>query len=82
MISIREARGEDAPRVMSEKTIVITGASTGIGEACVQYLAERQFRAFAGVRKESDAERLRGGNVTPLFIDVTDSQSITSAADT
>ena len=45
---------------MSEEargTIVVTGASTGIGAACVQDLDERGFRVFATVRKQADAER-------------------------
>lgn len=41
-----------------EPSVVITGASTGIGLCCAEYLAERGWRVFAGVRKEADGERL------------------------
>jgi len=68
-----------------EKTAVITGASTGIGYACAQYLAERGWRVFAGVRKQADADRVAGalgGNVTAVMIDVTDMASVRKAGGT
>jgi len=63
--------------------VVITGASTGIGQACALRLDRLGMRVFAGVRREIDAERLRGAasaRLTPLMIDVTDTESIRSAA--
>src|SRR2546422_456717 len=39
-------------------SIVITGASTGIGEASALRLASIGFRVFAGVRKQADADAL------------------------
>jgi NAD(P)-dependent dehydrogenase (short-subunit alcohol dehydrogenase family) len=65
--------------------VVITGASTGIGEACAHYLDRRGFQVFAGVRKRSDGERLKkeaSSRLTPLFIDVTDGEAIAKAART
>jgi len=59
---------------------VITGASTGIGEATARRLSGNGFRVFAGVRKEADAERLRSAGATPVTIDVTDPGSIAAAA--
>lgn len=67
------------------RSVVITGASTGIGAACAQYLDERDFRVFATVRKREDAERvaaLGSSRLEPLFLDVTDSGSIAEAART
>jgi NAD(P)-dependent dehydrogenase (short-subunit alcohol dehydrogenase family) len=69
----------------TQKTVVITGASTGIGHACVLRLARSGFVVFAGVRKPADAERLRregGEQVLPITIDVTDEASIRSAVET
>ena len=63
--------------------VLITGCSSGIGEACALDLAERGLRVFAGVRKEADAQRLRqlsAGRLEPLIIDVTDPASVRSAA--
>lgn len=65
------------------RSVVITGASSGIGRACALALAKRQFRVFAGVRKPRDAEALRaegGDAVVPVEIDVTDDASIAAAA--
>jgi NAD(P)-dependent dehydrogenase (short-subunit alcohol dehydrogenase family) len=65
-------------------SVVITGASTGIGEACALGMARRGWQVFAGVRNEADAERLRGagraGTIRPLMIDVADAASIAAAA--
>jgi NAD(P)-dependent dehydrogenase (short-subunit alcohol dehydrogenase family) len=69
------------------KTVLITGASSGIGRVCAALLARRGFRVFAGVRRLGDGDALRaestdGGHaVTPLQIDVTDDTTVTSAAD-
>jgi NAD(P)-dependent dehydrogenase (short-subunit alcohol dehydrogenase family) len=68
----------------TQKTVVITGASSGIGHASVRRLASAGFVVFAGVRKPSDGERLRRegeGRVIPVEIDVTDDASIRAAAD-
>jgi NAD(P)-dependent dehydrogenase (short-subunit alcohol dehydrogenase family) len=64
--------------------VVITGASTGIGRACALALDALGFRVFAGVRKAEDGESLRrasSARLTPIFIDVTDEQSIAAAAE-
>ena len=70
---------------MSKQAVVITGASTGIGESCAHYLTDKGFQVFAGVRKQADSDRLTregSGHVTPLFIAVTESDSIAKAAKT
>ncbi|MEX2162084.1 MAG: SDR family oxidoreductase [Anaerolineales bacterium] len=63
------------------KAVLITGASTGIGEACALYFAERGWRAFAGVRKPKDARRLAAAsaNITPLILDVTKPRDLAQA---
>lgn len=71
--------------VPSSKTVVITGASTGIGFGCAKVLAESGWRVFAGVRRLQDAERLKqtfGDRVTPLLFDVTDAKAVAAAART
>jgi NAD(P)-dependent dehydrogenase (short-subunit alcohol dehydrogenase family) len=67
------------------RNVVITGASTGIGEACALRLAKDGWRVFAGVRKDADGERLKaeaGANLTPITIDVTDQALIDAAVKT
>ncbi|MDD5081839.1 MAG: SDR family oxidoreductase [Dehalococcoidales bacterium] len=70
---------------MAERSVVITGASRGIGEACALYLDKLGFRVFAGVRQAVDGNGLRqraSSRLTPILLDVTDIASIESAADT
>ena len=65
------------------RSVVITGASTGIGWASAKLLLDRGFRVFGSVRKAADAERLRnefGVNFTPLSFDVTDEAAVRAAA--
>jgi short-subunit dehydrogenase len=69
-------------REEGKRAILITGTSTGIGKACALYLDSIEFDVFAGVRREADGNELRNnssGRLTPVLIDVTDSQSIASA---
>ncbi len=65
-----------------QKSILITGASKGIGKTTALYLAERGFRVFAGFRKMTDGETLKDegkGNVVPIRIDVTKPEMIAEA---
>jgi len=65
------------------QSVVITGASTGIGWATAKLLLDRGFRVFGSVRKPADADRLKGEfgeNFTPLLFDVTDEAAVLAAA--
>ena len=69
----------------SRGSVVVTGASTGIGSACVKVLTAAGFHVFGSVRKQADADRLAaefGPNFTPLFFDVTDKAAVAAAART
>jgi NAD(P)-dependent dehydrogenase (short-subunit alcohol dehydrogenase family) len=64
------------------ESVVLTGASSGIGRASARLLAQAGFRVFAGVRRDADADALRAESVPglePLHLDVTDAASIASA---
>src|SRR5262245_60050889 len=65
------------------KTVVITGASTGIGEACALYLDQLGWRVFAGIRKRTDGEKLQqraSARLIPVLMEVTDPATIQAAA--
>src|SRR5215468_6996071 len=65
------------------KSVVVTGASTGIGLATAKLLLDKGFRVFGSVRKQADADRLKGefgANFTPLIFDVTDEPAVLAAA--
>ena len=67
-----------------DKTVLITGASTGIGHASAARMATAGFTVFAGVRKQADAERLEregGGRIVPVLLDVNDDASIHTAVE-
>jgi len=63
--------------------ILVTGASTGIGLACVELLAQQGHTVFAGVRKQTDADSLSARlskNVVPVIVDVTSADQMVAAA--
>src|SRR5919109_1448989 len=66
---------------MPTGTVLVTGASTGIGEATVLHLKALGFDAIGAVRKDEDAERLEGRGVRTMRIDVTDAGQIAGARD-
>jgi NAD(P)-dependent dehydrogenase (short-subunit alcohol dehydrogenase family) len=66
---------------MATGTVLVTGASTGIGEATVLHLKTLGFDAIGAVRKDEDAERLEGRGVRTMRIDVTDADQVAAARD-
>jgi NAD(P)-dependent dehydrogenase (short-subunit alcohol dehydrogenase family) len=65
--------------------VLVTGTSSGIGEATVRRLDRDGHTVFAGVRKEEDGHRLQEGassRLTPVIIDVTDEAAIAAAVKT
>jgi NAD(P)-dependent dehydrogenase (short-subunit alcohol dehydrogenase family) len=60
-------------------TVLITGASTGIGEATAHHLKELGFDAVGAVRRPEDAERLGSAGLRTVTLDVTDLESIAAA---
>ena len=66
-------------------TVVVSGASTGIGAATALHLAAKGFQVYAGVRREEDGEALAArtlGGLTPIRFDITDAATISAAAET
>jgi NAD(P)-dependent dehydrogenase (short-subunit alcohol dehydrogenase family) len=65
--------------------VLITGASSGIGETCALMLHARGYQVFAGVRGTAAAERLRArgsARLCPVELDVTDAASIATSLGT
>jgi NAD(P)-dependent dehydrogenase (short-subunit alcohol dehydrogenase family) len=64
---------------MASGTVLVTGASSGIGEATALHLKELGFDPVGAVRKDADAERLESKGVRAVKLDVTDADSIAAA---
>ena len=66
------------------RTVLVTGASTGIGRACALHCAQRGWQVFAGVRSAAhgDALRVISAAITPLQLDVTVAEQVAAAAQT
>jgi NAD(P)-dependent dehydrogenase (short-subunit alcohol dehydrogenase family) len=63
---------------MTQKSILITGCSSGIGLASAMGLRERGWRVFASCKQQVDCDRLRAMGFDSPRIDYTDTASIHS----
>jgi short-subunit dehydrogenase len=59
-----------------QKSILITGCSSGIGYSTALALKQRGYRVFAGARKDADLAALQEQGLDAVKMDVNDSQSI------
>ncbi|WP_256736013.1 SDR family NAD(P)-dependent oxidoreductase [Mycolicibacterium hippocampi] len=59
-----------------QEIVIVTGASTGIGAAAARELARRGFHVLAGVRRDQDAAAIRGPDIEPLILDITEPDHI------
>lgn len=66
------------------KTVVITGASTGIGRSTAEHLAKVGWQVFAGIRKEKDGAALIAADdrIKPILLDVTNAEHVDAAVET
>jgi short-subunit dehydrogenase len=62
-----------------QKTILITGCSSGIGLCAAETLQKKGYRVFATARKESDVAKLREKGLESLVLNMDDSNSIRQA---
>ena len=67
---------------MTDRTILITGCSTGIGFTCALGMKERGWRVFATARNDDDLARLNGLGLEAIYLDYTEPKSIKKCADT
>ncbi|MGD8429489.1 MAG: SDR family NAD(P)-dependent oxidoreductase, partial [Ectothiorhodospiraceae bacterium] len=66
---------------MPERTILITGCSSGIGRHCALSLRERGWRVFATARRDADVAMLAAEGLESLPLDVTDAHSVETAVE-
>lgn len=67
------------------RTLLVTGASTGIGEACARHMAAKGWTVFSGVRSQKDADALKqgaAGDLRPIILDVTRPEQVEAAVAT
>ena len=69
------------PVKTKNKTILITGCSTGIGNCVAHGLHQRGYRVFASVRNPGDRAAFEGTGIECLVLDYCDSASIKSAVE-
>lgn len=67
--------------VLMQRSILITGCSTGIGYTCALGMKERGWRVFATARKPEDIERLSSLGLETVYLDYTEPQSIAKCAE-
>jgi NAD(P)-dependent dehydrogenase (short-subunit alcohol dehydrogenase family) len=66
-------------QIMDNKTILITGCSSGIGFDTVFALKKRGHRVIASCRSSSDLQMLLSKDIEAILLDLSDSSSIQSA---
>ena len=66
---------------MSERSILITGCSSGIGHHCAGALKEHGWRVFATARNPEDVARLETEGFEALHLDYADPASITACVE-
>ncbi len=65
----------------ADRSILITGCSSGIGRCVAEGLRARGYRVFASARKMADVEALQAAGLEALQLDLNDSASIRRAVD-
>lgn len=65
---------------MQQKSILVTGCSSGIGYACALGLKAKGYRVFATVRNDDDAKRLQAEGLETIFLDYADRKSVEACA--
>jgi len=67
------------PNAFSDKSILITGCSSGIGYSTAKILSARGYRVFASARKPEDVDRLKSEGLNAVELDLANSDSIQCA---
>lgn len=65
----------------TQRTILITGASSGIGAYCARMLSQDGWRVFATARKSEDITALESAGIEAFYLDYSEPQSIATLVD-
>lgn len=63
------------------KTVLVTGASAGIGKATAIYLAQNGYNVYGAARRIEKMQDLKTHGIKPISLDVTKDESITACAE-
>ena len=66
--------------MIANRTILITGCSSGIGLACALGMKQRGWRVFATARNAADLSRLESQGLEAIVLDYADAASVTACA--
>src|SRR4051812_45146526 len=64
-----------------EKTILVTGASSGIGKATAIYLAQCGYQVYGAARRVEKMQSLKAYGVKPIMLDVSKEEGITACVE-
>jgi NAD(P)-dependent dehydrogenase (short-subunit alcohol dehydrogenase family) len=64
-----------------KKTILVTGASAGIGKATAIYLAQNGYQVYGAARRIDKMQELITHDIKPIALDVTKEESITACVE-
>ncbi len=61
-----------------QKTVLVTGASAGIGKATAIYLAQNGYNVYGAARRMEKMQELKAYGIKPISLDITREESITA----
>lgn len=64
---------------MTQRIALVTGASSGIGRATAELLAQNGYYVFAAARRMNRLEQIRSDHIEPIELDVTDEEAVCRA---
>jgi NAD(P)-dependent dehydrogenase (short-subunit alcohol dehydrogenase family) len=64
---------------MTQRIALVTGASSGIGRATAELLAQNGYYVFAVARRMYRLEQIRSDHIEPISLDVTDDDAVRKA---
>jgi Short-chain alcohol dehydrogenase of unknown specificity len=63
------------------KTVLVTGASAGIGKATAIYLAQNGYNVYGAARRTEKMQDLKTHGIKPIYLDVTKEESLVSCVE-